>query len=692
MQRNCQIPRLALNIIFCFLSALSFSDQSFAEEPHVLDNQEKTSQQEVLIIKGKQLEDKYEISSETQVMIETPGTLGDPLGAVFSLPGVISSSSDGGEPAVRGSSPDDNIFIVDFMPAGYVFHEFSTSIFHESILQDFQMHASGYGTEYSNVTGAAFDIQLRDPKNQPLSGVADLSMLRSGIFLEAGLTDSSAFYFAYRKTLLHLFVPEDEEEDGVTLTNVPQDDDYQFKYQWRPNSRNKLTLSANGASDTADASFSSEADLTRSNPDFAGDASLDKTFNAQAIIWEHVGKTGHQFKAGFGHLKDNFRLSWGSDYFSETTFEQTSAKFAWSFPLTTSHLITFGGAAKDYKYRYRFDSVLFVCTEYDADCDLNRRDRISGGNTLEAKEYLGYIEDKWLITAALEWRMGIQWQTNDYTNETFNNPRTQLSYRFNDHWKTYLKAGRYNRFPNVEYILPDIGNPNLKSPESNHYSIGIENQLEDGWRWTLESYYKTFKNLPLALAETEPDADLLFSNDIKGKAYGLELFINKELTDDWYSWLAISYSRSERTNQRTNTTQEYHLDTPLVFNWVLNYQWTRKFNISWRWTLRSGAASTPIVGLQENPYFEDSVLPVYGEPYSERLPTYTRLDLRFEWDLPIGKLPGELILDIINATNRKNIVEERLDYDRVNSADDNVAIEREEGLGIIPALGYRLHF
>ena len=687
MQRNCRLSGPAIITILCFSGS-----PCFAEETSNADDQEDTSQQEVLIIKGKKLEDKYEISNEAQMMIETPGSLGDPLGAVFSLPGVISSHGDGGEPAVRGSSPDDNIFIVDFMPAGYVFHEFSTSIFHESILQDFQMHASGYGTEYSNVTGAVFNIQLRDPQNKPFSGVADLSMLRSGIFLESGVTDSSAFYLAYRKTLLHLFVPDDEEEDGVTLTNVPQDDDYQFKYLWKPDANNKLILSANGASDTADASFSNEADLARSNPDFAGDASFDKTFDAQSLIWEHADKTGTVLKLGIGHLKDSVRLSWGNDYFTQTSFEQTTAKFAWSFPVTSSHLITLGGAAKDYQYRYRFDSVLFVCTEYDADCDLNRRNRITGGNKLEAKEYSGYLEDNWLITSALEWRIGIQWQTNDYTDETFNNPRTQISYKLSENWNSFIKAGRYNRFPNVEYILPEIGNPKLKSPESNHYSIGVENQLEDGWRWTLESYYKTFKNLPLALSETEPDADQLFSNDIEGKAYGLELFVNKELTDDWYSWLAISYSKSERTNQRTADTREYYLDTPFVFNWVLNYQWTRKFNISGRWTLKSGSANTPIIGVQENPFFADSVLPVYGEPYSDRLPTYTRLDLRFEWDLPISDLPGELILDIINATDQKNIVEERLDYDRVSSTDDGVVIEKKEGLGIIPALGYRLHF
>ena len=647
---------------------------------------------EVVVIEGRPLGENTEISNDAKVMTEIPGTIGDPLGAIFSLPGVVYSGGDSGKPAVRGSSPQDNGFWVDFLPAGYVFHEFSTSVFHQSILYDFQMYPSGYGPEYSQVTGAVFDIRLRDPKNQEFSGTADISMLRSGILIESGLTDNSAFYAAYRKSLVHLFIPDNEEKDGVTVTNVPQDDDYQLKYLWHVDADNQLTVSTNGASDTAGAAFSRESEYVRSNPDFAGDASLDTNFNSQSVIWDHYGGSGKSLKVGFGHLDDNSRLNWGSDYFSRTTFQQNTLKAQLSLPLTKKHFLTVGSAVKDYTFTYTYDLIQFVCTEFDPDCDLGRRGRIRDKDSLHAREYLLYINDSWMLTDRLEWNLGAQWQSNDYTNEDFTNPRTSLRFHLNSAWTVTTKLGRYNRFPDLDFVLPEVGNPDLKSPVSDHFSIGVENNLEDGWRWSLETYYKTFDNLPLALQEDEPDADELYSNDIEGKAYGLELFVNKELTDDWYSWLAISYAKSERTNKRNGETRDYYLDTPLVFNWVLNYQWTNKFNLSWRWTVRSGAAYTPIVGLQENPFFEDSVLPVYGEPYSKRLPTYTRLDIRFEWDLPFRDNQGELVLDILNATNRRNVTDRGLDYDRIDSVDDSVKTEDTEGLGIIPALGYRMHF
>uniref|UniRef100_UPI003980D897 hypothetical protein n=1 Tax=Salmonella sp. ZJJH19_0126 TaxID=3159613 RepID=UPI003980D897 len=88
------------------------------------------------------------------------------------------------EPAVRGSSPDDNLFEVDFMPAGYIFHDFGSSIFNKYIIQDFQLYSAGYGTSYSDATGAVFDVTLRNPKYQPITTTLDFTMFNAGVFVE----------------------------------------------------------------------------------------------------------------------------------------------------------------------------------------------------------------------------------------------------------------------------------------------------------------------------------------------------------------------------------------------------------------------------------------------------------------------------------------------------------------------------
>lgn len=238
-----------------------------------------------------------------------------------------------------------------------------------------------------------------------------------------------------------------------------------------------------------------------------------------------------------------------------------------------------------------------------------------------------------------------------------------------------------------------MGNPALKSSVADHYTFSVERMLDNGWSWSTELYYKSLANLPLGLQTGEPDAEQLYSNDVKGEAYGVDVFINKNLTSRWYGWVAMSYARSERTNERTGITKIYRFDTPLIVNWVMSYQRSEHFNIGWRWTIRSGAPYTPIIGIQENPWFENTAFPVYGDPFSERLPTYSRLDVRLKWDFSLfGRFEAAAILDILNALNQSNVSDRALDYDRVNLIDRKVHTEDTESHGIIPAATLRITF
>lgn len=685
-------------LLFVLGATSVFSPTVFSEQTEKKSDSQRTIAAQPDIeethVYGSRRGNFTEITEEAQKLVDMPGAMGDPLGAIFSLPGVVYSEGDGGSPAVRGSSPADNVFLVDFMPSGYVFHQFTNSIFHESIMQDFQMYSAGFGPEYGNVTGAVFDITLREPKQEEFSAIADISMLRSGIFVESGLWEGSAFYGSYRKSLMHLFIKEGEQEDGITIQKTPRDDDYQFKFLQEFGSNNKLTLSSNGASDEAAANFGRESEFVRSNPDFEGDAKLTDTYRSHNLIWDNHGDNGRHIKVGVGTLKFDNDINWGQSYFTNTSWQHDTLKGQITQPLGDQHTVKVGGWAMQYDFVYEYQFIHFVCTEFDPDCGESRRGEISGSDTFKEKEYAAYLNDDWAITDKFNLHVGAQFQSNDYTDEEFVHPRLAASYMLNDSWSLTSSYGRYNRFPEVGDVLPKVGNPNLKSPTADHYTLGIKQELNNGWSWTLESYYKSLDNLPLALSEEEDTEEIYYSNDVSGEAYGFDVFVNKELTDKWYSWIALSYAKSKRTNERTNITQDYNLDTPLIFNWAGNYQWTEKFNMGWRWTVRSGSAYTPIVGVKDNPYFEDedAVLPDYGDPYSDRLPTYSRLDIRFKWDMKIAGLNSAVVVDIINALNQKNVTERSLDYEKVNSPNDDVEITEEQGQGIFPFIGLRVEF
>ncbi|MDR7090466.1 TonB-dependent receptor plug domain-containing protein [Cellvibrio fibrivorans] len=674
-----------LYVLICSLVALPVAASDTAPARADTDVEE-------MIVQGRK-SDYSVITENAQKIIDVPGSLGDPLMAVFSLPGVISEGDGGGAPAVRGSSPSDNRYLVDGAPAAYVFHAFSTSIFNENIIQDFELFSAGFGPRYSNAIGGIFDIKLRDPKAADIYTKVDLSLLRAGVFVEGELSENSAFYLSGRSSLLQYFFDGDEleEEEGIKVQDAPEDTDYQFKYQYRLGDDHKLTLSANGASDLAAAEFTEFSTEVLEEPDFAGDAKIKNTFNNQSLRWQFAASGSSELDVQIGHYQKNDDTFWGGEkYFFNMIAEDVYALANYDFLAGKSHSISVGAETHSTEYSYDARFINYVCTEFDPDCELRRGELIVAEDAVTIKEHSAYINDHWAITDALALDLGVQTHYNDFTEETFTHPRVAIAWEFIDNWTLSSSAGSYNRLPDIDKTFPQIGNTELQSPTSNHYTLGIKQELANEWSWSVTTYYKTMDELPLA-SDTNDNTQPFYTNNIEGEAYGVDLFINKGLTDRWYGWLAISASRSTRTNKLTGIERDYYLDTPLVVNWVMNYQMNELWTVGTRLTAQSGRAITPIIGIQPNPWFENRILPVYGEPYSENLPVYARLDLRFKREMTLWGYSGTYNIDILNALNRRNVTDRNLDYKRTQSPQD-VKLEDEVGMGIIPAVGMSLTF
>ncbi|BBN80924.1 TonB-dependent receptor [Pseudoalteromonas sp. A25] len=644
------------------------------------------------------------ITEDTEKLVEMPGAMGDPLRAVYALPGVVAAGGSMSEPAVRGSSPSDNIFEVDFMPAGYIFHDFGSSIFNRHIIQDFQLYSAGYGAAYSNATGAVFDVTLRNPKYQPITTTLDFTMFNAGVFVEGQTTENTAFYFSARKSTLPLFFSEGEEledddgdKNGIVVNDAPDDHDYQGKWLWDINNNNTLTFNFTGAEDSAAAGFNERAELAKKTPEFQGDARYLREFNSQSVLWDHFSKNYH-FRLGVGALDHSGRLEYGkqatlsSGYFEQEQQKQYSYKAQLNYRLNQAHRIITDLAYFDNETTYRYDTFQYLCTELDPDCDLKKGERINGKQQIDIDSGFIGVTHVWQVTEQLQSELGVQLQHNDYTNEDFISPRLALNYYLSDDMTVSVKYGQYNRMQDVDYIMPKVGNPKLKSQTSDHFTLGFEQQLDNEWSWSIEGYYKTMDDLPLAIDSNAADAQRLYSNQVDGEAYGVDLLLSKNKTDNWYGWVSLSYAKSERTDTRANITRDYYADTPFVFNAVFHYEINELWEGGFNFTARSGQAYTPIIAVKENPDYANHFLPVYGEPFSKRHDIYHRLDIRFERKTQLFGLDGKLILELMNAYAQDNISYIDLDYKKVKSVDDLYIKEEEDDFEMRPSIGFSVTF
>lgn len=632
---------------------------------------------EEVIVKGRKYEPKFEATEFTQKLMQTAGTFGDPLQAIFSLPGIVQVDEEDAEPAVQGSSPRANLFLVDDLPVAFLFHSFGESIFNENLIHDFGLNTAGFGAAYGQATGAVFDVSLRDPKNQPIESTVDLSFLRLGYLAEGATSENQSFYFSYRESLIPLYI-EDDEEDDIAFDDAPRAWDYQGKYLWLSDDNSSLTLQVTGARDKATATFGSRSEEVLRDPGFEGGAKLDEEFHSQGLTWRN-----EDIKLVLGHILSAEESRIGNGEFidiAEDTWVLKAAK-SWTPP---RHRLAIGAEIQYMEFDYNFDSRLDRCSDFVSDeCDFDLGDRVQDQRVQSLITYDAFIDDQWSIGERVTLTSGIHLSKDDYLENAHVDPRASIDWQFVDNWTITGSIGKYHQLPSEEEMFPVIGNPDLGSIESTHYVVGLNRTVARDWSWDVEIYYKDIDNLIVGIE----DGATPFLNRGEGKAYGLEVMVSKERTNRWYGWLSLSASKTERTNELTGQTVPFSYDVPLVINAVVNYQINPKWNIGGRWTYRTGTLYTPIIGNRENPDYPGFYIPVYGELNSERVANFHRLDLRIERRFRDDKVL--LFFDFLNLYGRDN--SSGIEYTPIANSPD-FRREETEGLGFIPSVGVKFTF
>ncbi|NQY49277.1 MAG: TonB-dependent receptor, partial [Colwellia sp.] len=495
------------------------------------------------------------------------------------------------------------------------------------------------------------------------------------------------------RSQIHLFLPEGEEDEGYTIFKAPVSEDYQGKYQWLIGDAHKLTFSASGASDTGGVNISEESESGRIDPDSVGDLKITTKFDSQSLSWQYYGDEQKIMQLVAGHTVNTTDEIFGKGQFIKVDEEIYNLRFSSQITWLEDHKLGFGVDYSKSDVDYSFDIIPYYCTETDADCDSNKGERIQDNANLTDENIAIYVHDIWQMSESWQLTYGVRAESNDYTEQTFIHPRFALDWFAADGLTIKAKAGTYSRFPDVYTALKKLGNPKIKSPQATHYSLGADYQLNDIWFTSIDIYHKELTELPRSIDEhsAEADLELHYTNDTSGDAQGVEWLVRHDRNNGWFGWASLSWSQSQRTDDLTNITADYYLDTPMVANVVVNYELNERWDFGLRFTLRSGAKYTPIVGLRENPDYDDHFLPEYGELNAKTLPVYHRLDLEANYKTTYWGYDAKWTWAIINAMAQQNVsgyYYEPEDGDSLTKYN----ISGEEDIGVFPYVGLKMTF
>jgi len=652
------------------------------------------------IVEGQR--EKLEVTKRTlerRQMTTVPGTFGDPIRVIQTLPGLARTPFGTGFLLIRGSNPDDSGVFIDGHRVPLLFHFLGgPSFLNAEFLETLNLYPGGFPARYGRSIGGVVSVETRSSKSDGIHGSGDIDLLDAGGYLRVPLGKNTSLAMAGRRSyldfMLSFFLPE--QTDGSQLIVVPVYWDYQVRLDHDLKKDGKLSLFAIGSSDILDV--------------LSDDPKAEQAFNLTSSI-------------RFFRLIGAYKRPLGKDLTLTISpaIGRDSVGFNGAGGTSTDDMgggITGLDVTVDtMSYRMRVNGKLNKRVRIDTGIDIESRVtnyklnipliddfRNDGSNqdlSLESEELTINTDMLW-YGAHLEFAIdpipklrlipGIRadgYILNGKTRSSID-PRFSTRYKIDDKWTAKGYVGLFHQPPQPEALDTRFGNPALGVEKAVHVGLGAEFKLSKNWFIDGEVYgidrtNQVSRSEDVVLNEATGEVTAVnWLNQAVGDTIGFELMIKRRVTRSLFGWLSYTLSKT-RMKQRPELDYSPHFfDQTHNLNAVMSYSTNSGWELGGRLRFNTGRPITPVVGstfdADEGGY--DSQL---GALRSARRKNYFQFDVRAERKWTFNTWMIALYLDVQNVFNFDN--EEALQWDYRFRQNSPIT-----GIPFVPTLGVRGQF
>ena len=614
-----------------------------------------------------------------------PGTMGDPLRVVQSLPGVARAPYGLGLLIVRGADPNDTGTFVDTLNVPQLYHFLvGPSVISANLVDKLDFFPGGFGARYGRFSGGLVDVTLRSEIGHEVHGAVDLNVLDSSVFFEGpvgeGWRVSAAVRRSYIDELLPLFIPKKVGSNFVTV--VPVYYDYQARAEHDLRGGGKFVLEA----------FGSDDELAVVAQDPARVVSFDQHTGSHRVMATWIAPVGawtSTFRPAYGYGVQSFSMGTNTGELSYDRLfirEDLTRAFGERFSLATGidGLLSYDLADFDIPFPRDGRSI-----------GVSNPDVTAVSRRLYDAAPAVYVEGQWTPTPKLRFVPGLRADYYHVVATDKYNVDPRLSGRWSPTPRLAFKGtvGLYHQLPTPQFLDQEYGNPNLSLIWADQYELGVERRFTELINLSVTGFFVRRHDLPV------PSVDN-FSSVGKGRAYGLEFMLRRELTEHFYGWIAYTLSRSETAGdlaegvpmggmtgmERNGADLSWH---PSQFdqthNLIVVASYSRRgWTLGARYRFVTGVPTTPVVASFYDADY-NGYTRINGATGSTRLPNFSQLDVRLEHVWTFDAWSFGAYLDVQNVFNSQNPEALVYDYRYQQSAPIR-------GLTILPILGLRGRF
>ncbi len=605
-----------------------------------------------------------------------PGTAGDALRALRSMPGVSTANDLSGELYIRGGSSEENRYYFDRIVLGYPYHFGGlVSTISNEIIDRIDVHAGGFGAEYGEAQ-AVIEIAPRRLEKRNAGLKSNLNPLLSEWFLSTPLGADGTAYLAGRRSYYDLILPKILNID--TITAFPRFWDYQTGAEIDLSPTQFLRVTAFGSQDFMQLLLKDE-DVTE-DPELAGDLRYKYSFAGRGATLETRLENGGVLDTTLAQNLFAFDFTIGQGFFLKISQNMWTLREDLVYPLNDAHLIEAG--AEMYAGTSSVSSFFARPPDEGSEApDFADAEKIRAESTLPMTWLSAYLKDTAKLSETVKATVGARIQRYNITRDVNLDPRLSLSYAPSDESSLRLAWGLYSQSPEPYHVLEPWGNSDLKSRRAVHFIAEAERQIGESLSVKAAAYQKRQSGLVIS------DPVDIYVNKGTGTARGVELFAKYNLSDKFLGWFSYAYGRSTRRDDPEEEERLFSFDQTHVATVAAVLAPSPKWEIGFKWHYATGLPYTPVVDANlardgaSGFYYE----PAFGPTNSARLPYYSRLDVRASrtWTLAGAEIGG--YLEILNALYRRNVLD-------ISYNDDYSAEEKVYQLPIIPFIGLSMRF
>jgi hypothetical protein len=600
----------------------------------------------------------------------------DPMRAVQTLPGVANSDDFKSEFAIRGSDFRHVGVTLDGVPSPLLLHTVhgvtdsgSLAMINSDILDSVTLLSGSYPQRYGNRTGATIDFRTREgSRDRPHVRLAASAINASGVAEgPIGKGRRGSWLISARKSYLDWLVQR--IDPGITGTFGFIDAHGKFAYDLSP----AQTLHTNvviGRSrfherETEYGLNSLDVGLNRA---VLINTSLRSAFSPSMVLTQRVYGVSGRFR-NLNPLGDE--IAHGDDRDLSYRVELTRSLGAGLLLESGAHLQWLRGDALERTFG---DGVAYDRT-------------FSGSATRQA----AFAHLRWQARPFLTVSPGARVDRWSLTDQTQVSPWVQAEMALPHSFLIAGGTGIYRQAPDLDQVFGPRGLPSNDTERAWHADIGL-GQRVGAWRWQAIVFAREEYDM-LRLPGIEPrlmngyfvpeSFESRWQNALRGRARGLELFLQRRSTNGLSGWIGYAYAATDYLDTIRDEEFIADVDQRHTFNVYGSYRISDRTNVSGRF--RAGS-NVPLVGyLRQNSdrYFLTSTR------NELRLPSYSRLDLRATRTYEVAEGRLSLFVEVINLYNRRNL---RARSIRLNQRRMEAFNVTEEMFPILPSVGIMVEF